>query len=153
MGMKTSYSGTAANLLRAGDAAMVSDADMLRLLQRIGEEGVRRAKKPTGKNWTDRTGNLRSSIGYVIVHNGEIVDTSTFEANANGTEGADEGKAYAERLAKELAKPDCWQIILVAGMSYAVHLYNKGYDVCVSAEMEVERLMSNLRRNLAKRRK
>lgn len=151
MGMRTTYSGAAARM-RQGDAAMVPDADMLRLMQQIGELAVKRAKKPTGKNWTDRTGNLRSSIGYVILHDGDIADVSTFGQVADGSEGAAEGRGYAERLAGELAKPDCWQIILVAGMDYAVHLYNKGYDVCVSAETEVERLMANLKRNLGNRR-
>ena len=41
------------------------------LLQRAGEEFVRLARK--NGNYQDHTGNLRSSIGYVIVKDGHVL--------------------------------------------------------------------------------
>ncbi len=149
--MTTTYSGVAEDLSRELGRRLISDDEMLKLLTQIGELALTRAKSPTGKNWKDQTGNARSSLGYVIVHNGDIVTLSGFKIVKTGAEGSNTGRDYATALAYRLGKQDCWQIILVMGMSYSVDLYNKGYDVCISAEREVKRLMSNLKRNLNKR--
>lgn len=93
--------------------------------------------------YIDWTANLRSSIGYVIVVDGEIAKMSTFEPvkgmDGDGTQGAQEGKAFAERLVAEY--PHGIVLIVVAGMKYAEYVQRKGYDVTVSAELLAEQLL------------
>lgn len=107
------------------------------LLQRAGEEFVKIAREKKGFN--DDTGNLRSSIGYVIVANGKIV-TENFEKSNKGTDKTT-GINQASRLAQDLAKlySKGFVLIGVAGMQYAVYveaMENK--DVLSSAAVHTE---------------
>ena len=52
-----------------------------KLLQRAGEEFVKIARKKG--NYQDHTGNLRSSIGYVIVKDGDIL-TENYKQSTSG---------------------------------------------------------------------
>ena len=92
-----------------------------RLLQRAGEEFVKIARKKG--NYQDHTGNLRSSIGYVIVKDGDIL---TENYKLSDKEGSDKhtGLREAKRLVSELASvyPDGWVLIGVAAMPYAVYV-------------------------------
>lgn len=94
----------------------------LESLQYMGEEFVNKAREQI--SYTDRTGNLRSSIGYIILHDGK-----TIEANISGSQN--EGIAKASRFAAEVAAdyPDGYVLIGVAGMEYAAAVESKGYDV------------------------
>ena len=49
--------------------------DILQTFQFVGEHFVNNAR--LSGNYTDRTGNLRSSIGYVILLNGEVIDSNS----------------------------------------------------------------------------
>lgn len=71
-----------------------------KLLQRAGEEFVKIARKK--KSYQDQTGNLRSSIGYVIVKDGDIL-TEDYQQSAEGTD-KQTGIREAKRLVSELAK-------------------------------------------------
>ncbi|MBQ2186999.1 MAG: hypothetical protein II401_00370, partial [Bacteroidales bacterium] len=42
-------------------------------LQMLGEECIIRARGEHANNWQDQTGNLRSSIGYMIFKDGEPI--------------------------------------------------------------------------------
>lgn len=81
--------------------------------------------------YTDRTKNLRSSIGYVIYRDGVFVK-SNFSSDGSGAEGTGEsGTTKGLREANEAAKnfTDGYVCVLVAGMDYAVYVESKGYDV------------------------
>ena len=112
-------------------------------LQYVGEQCIRDARL-TG-SYTDRTGNLRSSIGYVIVDRGQIAYESAFPSVKNGGEGAKEGKAYAHELANQFSSGIA--LIVVAGMSYASYVQRRGYNVTASAELIAEHLISQLKLN------
>jgi hypothetical protein len=112
-------------------------------LRYIGEECVRQARKHG--TYTDRTGNLRSSVGYVIVDNSKIMAESEFRPVKNTTEGGDTGHKYARRLANRYPKGIA--LIVVAGMKYAVYVQRRGHDVTASAELLAERLLSQLKIN------
>lgn len=101
-----------------------------------------RAKFPHQPNYIDDTGNLRSSIGYVLIIDGQIVAESSFEAVKNGKQGSDEGKTFAESLVSNY--PDGIALVVVAGMHYAEYVAAKGYDVLDSAELLGEQLVSKL---------
>lgn len=91
-----------------------------RLLQRAGEEFVKIARKKG--NYQDRTGNLRSSIGYVIVKDGDIL-TENYELSEGGRERYP-GMREAKRLVSGLASvySDGWVLIGVAAMPYAAYV-------------------------------
>lgn len=92
-----------------------------RLLQRAGEEFVKIARKKG--NYQDHTGNLRSSIGYVIVKDGDILTESYKLSDKKGSD-KHTGLREAKRLVSELASiyPDGWVLIGVAAMPYAVYV-------------------------------
>ena len=114
----------------------------------VGEMCINEARSTTkaANNYKDQTGNLRSSVGYVLVHNGRIVQSSSFKSVLNGQQGATEGSGYAKQLAKKYRQGIV--LILVAGMNYAVHVQNKGYDVLTSAEQMAERLVPRIMKQL-----
>lgn len=91
-----------------------------RLLQRAVEEFVKIARKKG--NYQDRTGNLRSSIGYVIIKDGDIL-TENYEQSTSGTD-KQTGIREAKRLVSELASvySDGWVLVGVAAMPYAVYV-------------------------------
>lgn len=91
-----------------------------KLLQRAGEEFVKIARKKG--NYQDHTGNLRSSIGYVIVKDGDIL-TENYEQSSTGTD-KQTGIREAKRLVSELVSiySDGWVLIGVAAMPYAVYV-------------------------------
>lgn len=105
------------------------DSKILASLQYVGEEFVDKArlKKPyedgKKKSYEDRTANLRSSIGYIILKDGVIVD-SDFEGNTRGT-------SQAKKVSNEVAAryPKGYVLIGVAGMEYAAYVEAKGLDV------------------------
>ena len=79
--------------------------ETVRVLSYIGERCIIEARDRSQiESWIDRTGNLRSSVGYVIVANGEIVAISDFKQVKSGSEGKNEGEAYATTLASLVPK-------------------------------------------------
>lgn len=90
----------------------------IRTLSYLGEQCVIEAKdRPQESSWFDQSGNLRSSIGYVIVHNGGIIQYSDFNQVKQGSEGVKAGKELAEELAGKYTSG--YALIVVAGMNYA----------------------------------
>lgn len=113
---------------------------MYTLLQAAGEIFVKYARESGG--YIDHTGNLRSSIGYMIVRNGSIA-LSDFQKQNIGTEG-EEGVQKAKKLAKELANTHSEGIILIglAGMEYAVYVEAmESKDVITAANIKTEEWM------------
>jgi len=116
--------------------------EFLITLRDAGEMFVKYARE--SGNYTDHTGNLRSSIGYVIVEAGNIIDEN-FEKQNVGTEG-DEGVDKAKKLVQELANTYNTGFVLigVAGMEYAVFVESKdSYDVITAANIKTEEWMRN----------
>lgn len=102
--------------------------------QYVGEAALTQAREWRSQQhpYTDRTGNLRSSVGYIIVDEGRIVGKSGFSAVNQGQEGSGEGEKFARSLASKFTKGI--SLIFVAGMSYAAYVSARGYDVNESAE-------------------
>ncbi len=90
----------------------------VRALSYLGELCVIEARnRPQEISWYDRSGNLRSSIGYAIIHNGKILEYSDFTQVRQGNEGVRKGKALIEELSKKFANG--YALVVVAGMNYA----------------------------------
>lgn len=113
-------------------------------LQVIGEKCVNAARITAlkGRDYTDQSGNLRSSTGYVLVVDGEIVAESSFEVVKDGSEGANTGKTYAEELARQ--HPQGIALVVVAGKDYAEYVAARGYDVLDTSERLAEQLVNKL---------
>lgn len=126
------------------------------VMQFIGEECVSIAREQGTYN--DITGNLRNSVGYVLVRNGDII-CKNFEERvaskvvdaANG-KGILQGQALAEELAKRFTKG--YALIVVAGMHYAHYVESLNKDVLDSAEryaqQRVPKLMQMLKTQIYK---
>lgn len=93
----------------------------LRALSYLGEKCVIEARdRSPEESWIDRTGNLRSSIGYVIASEGEIIKYSDFTVVKNGSEGPETGKTLAEEIARKYRSG--YVLVVVAGMNYAEYV-------------------------------
>lgn len=92
---------------------------ILTLLQRTGEEFVKIARLEG--QYDDHTGNLRSSIGYVIVKDGKIIGKNFSLSQNTGTD-KNTGKKEGEQLAMDLVRSFTkgYVLIGVVGMKYAV---------------------------------
>ena len=110
----------------------------VRALKNIGEECVSEAVERG--NYTDRTGNLRSSIGFVVADDGTVVEEGGFY-NLGGSEGPSIGRERAYALAADSTD---LSLILVAGMDYARYVADKGFNVLDSAEILARQLVSQL---------
>jgi len=92
--------------------------------------------RPEGYN--DQTGQLRSSTGYIIYHNGKVVREMFKQANY-GTDkapGLKAGREYAFGMRRESV---AWGVLFVAGMEYASYVQGKGFSTLDTAEMIVEK--------------
>lgn len=100
-------------------------------LSQLGEECVTYSKD--NKGYKDRTGNLKNSISYALFLDGELITTvigviPAPEANSNGQEYVEKSiENYAR--ANNCIAPKGYTLIVVAGMDYARHVENKGYNV------------------------
>lgn len=112
------------------------DRQLIESLTRVGEEAVKLAKMiPPERGFKDRTGNLRSSIGYVVLVDGKPVNVA-FAAVKGGHAGVNEGQRLALQVG---SKTEGYALVVVAGMNYAVHVESKGRDVLTSAEKFAEK--------------
>lgn len=91
-------------------------------LASLGERVVKYAREHG--NYTDHTGNLRNSIGYVVVQYGQVQR----ESFVGGDEPRQKAKSYALEVTRSLS-PNKTYLVWVAGMEYARYVEAKGYDV------------------------
>ena len=95
-------------------------------LAMVGEQFVNdaRNKTPAEGSFTDQTGDLRSSIGWVVARDGNIL-TAKFEGKT--AEGRAQGHKIADEVLRQYSKG--FILIVVAGMEYAAAVESKGKDV------------------------
>jgi hypothetical protein len=101
------------------------------MLTALGESLVKWAKD--NHNYTDRTGNLTNSIGYVVVHDKKVAN-SGFSSQPG--KGSDKGFKLAMKMAAETQS--AFSLIIVAGMNYAAYVEAKGYNVILPAELKAK---------------
>ena len=118
---------------------------LIQRLSYIGEECVRVARQRG--NYNDITGNLRSSIGYVVLYDGKPVVYGASKQYSGSQGNGEKGAAAAESLLNKLqAKyPQGMALIVCAGMNYAAYVENIHHrDVLTSAELVAESLAEKL---------
>lgn len=122
------------------DELTAYERKIIRSLAYCGEKCVTQARE--FGSYQDQTGNLRSSTGYVIVKNGQIISGSGFSSVSGGSEGTQVGLTFARQLASEF--PRGIALIVVAGMNYAAYVEAKGYDVLTSSEILANRIVPQM---------
>lgn len=113
-----------------------AESKLFVLLSAAGEKFVEIARKKG--SYKDQTGNLRSSIGYIIAKDGDIV-SQNFAVSEKGTEkakGLSKGKQIAEEVS--LSFTGGYVLVGVAGMNYAAAVEARGLDVVTSANIQCE---------------
>ena len=104
----------------------------LEALQYAGEEFINNAR--VNGTYTDRTGNLRASIGYVILKDGREI-YSSFPGDTQ--QGAKIAMRESNRIiVDEVSQTNYRGFVLVgiAGMHYAAAVETRGYDVITGSE-------------------
>lgn len=136
-------------------------------LSYIGEQAVKIAREKG--SYGDVTGNLRSSIGYVVLLNGVAIKTSLADQTivesgyrmvkrkrkdgteymaklrigGDGSEGVKQARMMLDKLRADY--PRGLVLIVCAAMEYAVYVEAVHHkDVLTSAELEAERLVDKL---------
>lgn len=97
-------------------------------------------------SYTDRTKNLRSSVGYVVVVDGRVYRIGSFGKSDGNNDGKSTGQSYARRLAMKFPKGIV--LIVVAGMNYASYVSAKGYNVLDSSELLADKLVPKMLKQL-----
>lgn len=110
----------------------------------IGEK-VRNEAIESG-SYKDRTKNLRSSVGYIVVVDGQVYKTGSFGKPDGNSEGKNAGMSYARSLAGKFPKGIV--LIVVAGMRYASYVSAKGYNVLDSSELLADQLVPKMLKQL-----
>lgn len=118
------------------NAANTMDRQVSERLQMVGDEFVANAR--INGNYKDQTGNLRSSIGYIVFKDGQPIEEN-FEVAQKGTDqktGLNTGREFA----RNYDIPDAgYCLLVVAGMDYAAAVESRGKDVITGSSLIAER--------------
>ncbi|GAB3666410.1 hypothetical protein GCM10028791_42210 [Echinicola sediminis] len=119
----------------------------------VGLEFVRDAR--LNADFTDRTGNLRSSIGFVLLKDGRPIHQDFEKSWKKGTD-KETGVEKAIKYASEVAGAELnigYTLVVVAGMDYAVYVEASGKDVLtgssIKAEKNIKSVFEKLEKNLS----
>lgn len=107
----------------------------------VGEQCIIEARD--SGDYTDQTGNLRSSIGYAVVCDGKVVQRDCIDKVKKGDKGVSEGNDYLSKCIKKARKKGI-VLIVTAGMNYAEYVEAKGYNVLSPAELKAGPLVKSL---------
>ena len=104
-------------------------------LNYLGLLCIRRIRDRSGEeSWYDRTGNLRSSIGYAIYSQGQKKIESAFDSVLGGAKGSQEGRKMVAELASQYSST--YALVVVAAMEYAEFVEAiESKDVLASTEI------------------
>lgn len=115
----------------------------------LGEACVNKAR--IDGNYIDRTGNLRGSVGYVVVANGRIVKMGGFSSayGSGEKDGIKEGESFARKIA--VGYTSGYALIVVAGMNYAAYVEAMNNKIVLtSAETYARKRLPVVMRKLSK---
>ena len=116
----------------------------------LGEQCVNHARQHA--DFMDQTGNLRNSIGYVVLKDGREIGanfTRTAKptaSNSTGKDGLKVGADFARSLIAQYGSG--YALIVVAGMEYAAAVEAKGKNVLTSAEQFAETRLPIIKRQI-----
>lgn len=120
------------------------EASIINTLMYAGEQCVNEARNSGA--YKDQTGNLRSSIGYVVLHNGRVVSPIKLSQVKQGGKGVKDGEKFINELIGQYSKG--YVLLVVAGMEYAAYVEAKSLNVLASSELKAAELVPRLLKNL-----
>jgi len=122
---------------------------VIRILKYVGEKCINEAREYG--SYQDRTGNLRSSIGYIVLKDGKPIEKGGFTHTERGTEGGKSGQKEGEAFINKVTSqyPKGFVLVVVAGMKYASYVEARNYNVLTSAELLAEREVPKLLKALS----
>jgi hypothetical protein len=106
-----------------------------------------RAKTKSDGGFGNITWNLRSSIGYLIIYNGEMVETY-FPTVGPGSEGSKTGTDYAREIGALINDHEGIQLVIVAGMEYATLVERVGVNGAAQRDVITHVVGDNIERAL-----
>lgn len=138
MGIRPRFTESDLNNMFMVKTAAIENAILSRL-KFIGETCVNNAK--ANGTYNDVTGNLRSSICYVVLKNGVKKSDAVIPSNSK------------DRMAELIAEhPRGYVLIVLAGMDYAAAVESRGKDVLTAnsklAEVELKKAIRNFKKTL-----
>jgi len=114
---------------------------MIEVLNYVGETFVteERNKRPEEGSYHDDTGNLRSSVGYLVGLDGKPLNVDL--------KGTSEGRSAAKELLYKVLQENRTGLVLIvcAGMGYGAAVEAKGYDVLSGGIPNAKMLLAELR--------
>jgi len=119
------------------------EKQVIRSLSFIGEGFINKARLKN--EFMDRTGNLRSSIGYTIFKDGKNI-FENIERSASGDEKG-RGVSAAKSFESQINVKDGFVLVVFAGMEYAIYVEASGRDVLTGSapsSSEVKSLLKDL---------
>ena len=122
---------------------------VIRILRIVGEKCINEAREYG--SYQDQTGNLRSSIGYIVLKDGKPIEKGGFAPTERGTkkgkDGQKEGEAFINKVISQY--PRGFVLVVVAGMKYASYVEARNYNVLSSAELLAEKEVPKLLKALS----
>ena len=117
---------------------------VIRILRIVGEKCINEAREYG--SYQDQTGNLRSSIGYIVLKDGKPIEKGGFAPTERGTkkgkDGQKEGEAFINKVISQY--PSGFVLVVVAGMKYASYVEARNYNVLSSSELLAEKEVPKL---------
>lgn len=130
MGLESRFDFVGINKKLIEAQVAVSNAIISNLMM-LGEECLNEVRN--NGSYMDDTGNLRSSTGYFVVKDGDIVDYGGFKKVRQGNDGVEAGKSLIDQIIDNYNSG--YALIVVAGMEYAAAVESKGFNVLTSGEI------------------
>lgn len=118
---------------------------IVRILRIVGEKCINEAR--TNGSYQDQTGNLRSSIGYIVLKDGKPIEKGGFKLTKSGGNGQKEGETFINKVISQY--PSGFVLVVVAGMKYAAYVEARNYNVLSSAELLAEKEVPKLLKALS----
>ncbi len=137
MGFKAAF--TMNDIKAQIDKAKVGfEESLLDEFRRTGEQFIADARSI--RTYQDQTGNLRSSIGYALFKDGQMLEQTFPGGDVTGS-----GGTLAKWVANSYKRG--YLLVVVAGMFYAQYVEAKSYDVLTGSSYAAE---TNIKARVAK---
>lgn len=149
MGVTPTYNMDAIRKKLEKDLITISNIIIMRLTN-LGEKAINHARLiPHDIGYTNRTGALRASTGYVVYAQGKAIVSNFKGGNPVGLET---GLTLANEIGSKYTTG--WVLIVVAGMNYAVYVESANRDVLTSTEqlvtVELPKILKELEKKFSK---
>jgi 3-oxoacyl-ACP reductase-like protein len=113
---------------------------LINMLIYVGKACVNEARDNGG--YTDQTGNLKSSIGFMVLNDGLVIQKGGFKLVKKGSKGKKEGAEYISQLVSQ--HNTGLVLLVVAGMNYASYVESMNLNVVTSGELLSEQMIPKM---------